>query len=297
MTIKRVIAIIKATFKEWGEDKVPLMAAALAYYTVFSLAPLLLIAILIAGAFFGEEAVRGEIVGQIQNLVGKQGAEAIQTMLQNTQKNEGQGVFATITGVFFLLLGASGVFGQLQDALNIIWGIKPKPGRNLKKFLQTRFLSFAMVFVIGFLLLVSLLLSAMLTAISLFLSHLLPALEVLAEPINFIISFGIITLLFASIYKFLPDAVIPWRHLWIGAIVTSLLFTIGKTLIGFYLGNSSFSSTYGAAGSIIVILVWIYYSAQILLTGAEFVQVYAKMTGNPIRPAKYAILDEPSHEP
>lgn len=266
--------LLRDTVSEWQKDKVSLWAAALAYYTSFSLAPLLVIAIAIAGAIFGEEAARGEIVGQIQGLVGKQGAEAIQAMLQNAQSPQSGGLIATVIGVGALLLGASGVFGQLQDALNAIWHVEPKPGRGLKFFIQNRFLSFAMVLVIGFLLLVSLLLSAMLAAFNSFFGHMLPSLAILGPIINFAISFFVITLLFALIYKVLPDVKVPWKYLWVGAVITALFFNIGKFLIGMYLGSSSVSSTYSAAASLGIVLLWVYYSAQILLFGAEFTKVY-----------------------
>jgi membrane protein len=289
MGLKSKLRLLKATFAEYNEDKVPLLAAALAYYTVFSLAPLLLIVIAIAGSVFGEEAARGEIVGQIQGLVGQEGAQVIQDMLQNTQKPNSGGTFATIFGIVTLLFGATGVFGQLQDALNIIWDVQPEPGRGVKNFIQTRVLSFAMVLVIGFLLLVSLVISAMLAGLSNFFGDMFPGFILGGQILNVLISFGTITLLFASIYKFLPDVHVPWRNLWVGAAVTALLFTIGKSLIGLYLGNSSVGSTYGAAGSLVVILLWVFYSAQILLLGAEFTQVYSKFQGSPIRPAKHAV--------
>lgn len=289
MNLRQGIALIKATAMEWNQDKVPLQAAALAYYTVFSLAPLLLIAIAIAGAFFGEEAVRGEIIGQVQGLVGVQAAEVIQTMLQNTQKPGAGGGAATVVGIGTLLLGASGVFGQLQDALNTIWGVKPKPGRGIWSFFQSRFLSFAMVLVIGFLLLVSLVLSTTLATVTYLLSNAIPILAALGRAFNFLFSFSIITLLFASIYKFLPDVEVPWKHLWVGSAVTALLFTIGQSLLSLYLGTGTVGSTYGAAGSLVVLLVWVFYSAQILLIGAEFTQVYAKFRGSPIRPSKHAV--------
>jgi membrane protein len=289
MTIQSGWRLIRSTIAEWNNDNVPLLAAALAYYTVFSLAPLLLIAIVVAGAVFGEDAARGEIIGQIQGLVGRDGAEAIQTMLQNTQKPNSGGNLATLFGIATLLLGASSVFGQLQQALNTIWGVKPKPGLGIRSFLQSRFLSFAMVLVIGFLLLVSLILSAILSGVTHFFGGIMPSFAVLSESLNFLVSFGVITLLFASIYKFLPDVEVPWRNLWVGATVTALLFTMGKSVIGMYLGSSSISSTFGAAGSLVVILIWVFYSAQILLIGAEFTQVYAKQRGAPIKPSKHAV--------
>jgi membrane protein len=289
MKASRAVKLLKDTITEWNEDNVPLLAAALAYYTVFSLAPLLVIAIAIAGAFFGEEAARQEIAGQIQGMVGKDGAEAIQTMIQNAHRPDSGGTVATVLGVMTLLLGASGVFGQLQTALNTIWEVKPKPGQGIKGFLQSRFLSFAMVLVIGFLLLVSLILSAVLAGVSRFFGNVIPGFAAVGETLNFVISFGVTTFLFAAIYKFLPDVKVPWKNLWIGAAATALLFTIGKFLIGLYLGNSGISSTYGAAGSLVVILVWIFYSAQILLIGAEFTQVYSKYKGVPIAPSKHAV--------
>jgi membrane protein len=284
-----IFRLLKETITEWQNDKVPLLAAALAYYTVFSIAPLLIIAIAIAGAFFGEEAARGEIISQIQGLVGQQGAEAIQSMLQNTQQPSANSGLAALFGIVTLLIGATGVFGQLQDALNIIWDVKPKPGVGLKVFLLSRLLSFAMVLVIGFLLLVSLLLSAILAAISHYFGELIPSFQFVGQLLNFTLSFVVITLLFAAIYKVLPDVKVPWQNLWLGAIVTALLFNAGKSLIGLYLGNSAVSSTYGAAGSLVVILIWIFYSAQILLLGAEFTHVYSRYRGTPIRPTRYAV--------
>jgi membrane protein len=289
MKLKTVLRLLKETFAEWQKDRVPLLAASLAYYTVFSIAPLLIIAISIAGAFFGEEAVRGEIIGQIQGLIGKDSASTIQGMLQNTQKPNSGGTIATVFGVVTLLLGASGVFGQLQEALNIIWGVKPKPGRNIATFIQSRFLSSAMVLVIGFLLLVSSVLSAMLVVVTHFIRNLWPGFQILGQSLDFLLSLFIVTLLFASIYKVLPDVKVPWRNLWVGAGVTALLFNFGKYLISLYLGNSGVASTYGAAGSIIIVLVWIFYSAQILLLGAEFTQVYSKYLGTPIRPSSHAV--------
>ncbi len=289
MNLRTAGRLLKETFAEWQKDRVPLLAASLAYYTVFSIAPLLIIAISIAGFFFGEEAVRGEIIGQIQGLIGKDSASTIQAMLQNTQKPNSGGTIATVFGVITLLLGASGVFGQLQEALNIIWDVKPKPGRNLVTFIQSRFLSSAMVLVIGFLLLVSSLLSTVLIVVTQFIRNLWPGFQFLGQSLDFLLSVFVVTLLFASIYKVLPDVKVPWRNLWIGAGVTALLFNIGKYLIGLYLGNSGIGSAYGAAGSIIIVLVWIFYSAQILLLGAEFTQVYSKYLGTPISPSKHAV--------
>jgi membrane protein len=289
MRLEDGFKLIKETVAEWNEDNVPLLAAALAYYTVFSIAPLLLIAIAIAGFFFGEEAARGEIIGQIQGFVGREGAGAIQAMIQNANRPGSGGTIATITGVVILLFGASGVFGQLQVALNAIWEVKPKPESGIKSFFQSRFLSFGMVLVIGFLLLVSLVLSAVLAAMSSYFGSLVPGFVVVGQIVNFVASFGVVTVLIAAIYKFLPDVNIPWRNLWIGAGVTALLFNLGKFLLGLYLGSSSVSSAYGAAGSLVVLLIWVFYSAQILLFGAEFTQVYSKYRGLPIEPSKHAV--------
>ena len=289
MRFKTIVRLVRDTVTEGTEDNVPLLAAALAYYTMFSLAPLLIIAIAIVGAVYGEKAAQGEIVQQLQGLVGQDGAEFIQSMIQNANKPGSGGAIATLLGVGFLIFGASGVFGQLQAALNAIWNVKPKPGRAVKGFIQARFLSFAMVLVIGFLLLVSLALSAVFSGISSYFGGFLPEALQVGRILDFVISFALTTLLFASIYKFLPDVRVPWKNLWVGSAVTALLFNVGKFLIGLYLGNSSIGSTYGAAGSLVVVLLWVFYSAQILLFGAEFTQVYSKYRGRPIEPSSHAV--------
>ncbi|MSP12744.1 MAG: YihY/virulence factor BrkB family protein [Chloroflexi bacterium] len=280
--------LLKDTFKEWNEDKAPRLAAALAYYTIFSMAPLLIIVIAIVGLVLGEDAVRGQIVGQIQGLVGENGAQLIQTMIKNTGEKS-SGILATVIGVVTLVLGAIGVFGQLQDALNTIWDVAPKPGVGIKEMLKNRLLSFAMVLSIGFLLLVSFVISAGLSALGNFVTSISPGFSIGLQLVNLLVSFAVSTVLFAAIYKFLPDAKIDWEDVWIGAAITSLLFTIGKFLIGLYLGYSSAASTYGAAGSLVVMLLWIYYSAQILLLGAEFTHVIARRHGKRIQPAENAI--------
>jgi len=285
---KAFFALLKQTVAEYNEDKVSRLAAALAYYTVFSLAPILIIAIAIAGLVFGQEAAQGEIVGQIQGLVGRDGAEIIQTAIENASRPK-SGIFATVINIALLLFGASGVFAQLQDALNTVWEVAPKPERGLKNVIQQRFLSFAMVLVIAFLLLTSLVLSAALAALGNYMGGLLPGVDVLWQIINFGLSFGVITLLFAMIYKILPDAKIAWGDVWFGAAITALLFAIGKSVLGLYLGNASFGSTYGAAGSLVIILAWVFYSAQILFIGAEFTQVYASKYGSRIVPTKNAV--------
>ncbi len=288
MNLKVAVKLIQETIAEWNEDKASRLAAALAYYTVFSLAPLLIIAIAIAGFVFGETAAQNQIVGQIQGLVGREAAEAIQTMILNASR-PGAGTIATIVGVITLLFGASGLFGQLQDALNTIWEVTPRPDRGIRGIVQDRFWSFTMVLGTGFLLLVSLILSAVLTGVATYLQSLVPGLIEVWQIVNIVVSFTVVTFLFALIYKVIPDAKIAWSDVWIGAIVTSLLFSVGRYLIGLYLGSSAIGSAYGAAGSLVILLVWVYYSAQILLLGAEFTQVYARRFGSRIQPAKNAM--------
>lgn len=287
--MKAILDLLKETFSEWSKDKASRLAAALAYYTTFSLAPLLIIVIAIAGAVFGEEAARGEIVGQIQGLVGKDGAEFIETAIANANK-PATGRFASIVSVVVLLFGASGVFAELQDALNTVWEVQAKPERGLINVIRNRFLSFTMVLGVGFLLLVSLVASAGLAATINFFGHLLPpGLDFVWQLVNFIFAFIVSTVLFGLIYKVLPDVKIGWSDVWIGAAITSALFSIGRYVLGQYLGNSSFGSTYGAAGSLVVVLAWVYYAAQILFFGAEFTQVYARKYGSQIVPDRNAV--------
>ena len=281
--ITTIFSLLKEAFQEWQKDKASLLAAALAYYTVFSITPLLVIAIAIVGAVFGQEAARGEILSQINSLVGDQGAQAIEMALNNANQPRISSV-ASLISVVVLLVGASGVFAQLQEALNTIWNVKPKPNVGIWNFVRKRLLSFGMVLAIGFLLLVSLVISAVLSGISKMDLNLLPGLASLWQLLNFAVSFGFITVLFALIYKYLPDVKIRWKDVWVGAIITALLFGLGKYLIGLYLGRGSLGSAYGAAGSLIVFLAWVFYSAQILLFGAELTQVYARRYGRTIRP-------------
>lgn len=288
MTRRAIWRLFQETFKEWNEDKASRLAAALAYYTVFSIAPLLIIVIAIAGAVFGEEAARGEIFRQIKGLVGTDGAIFIETAIKNANKPQ-TGTIASIISILLLLLGATGLFTELQDSLNTIWEVKPKPGRGFINIIRQRFLSFAMVLGIGFLLLVSLVISAVLSALVTYFSNLLPGVDFLWQLVSFLLSFAITTVLFALIFKVLPDVKITWSDVAIGAIITSVLFSIGRFLLGQYLGNSSFGSAYGAAGSLVVILAWVYYAAQILFFGAEFTQVYARRYGSGITPNKNAM--------
>jgi len=286
--IRAFFSLLKQTFDEWNADRAPRLAAALSYYTVFSIAPFLIVVIAVAGLVAGRDAVRGRLDEQIQGLVGREGADMIQELVQNTGKPS-DNILASIIGIATLLLGAGGVFGQLQEALNTVWGVQPKPGRGILGTIKDRFLSFTMVLGVGFLLMVSLIVSAAVTAAGAYVQRLLPGTDFVLQAINFLISFGVVTLLFAMMFKILPDVKVKWQDVWIGAGFTSLLFSIGKTLIGLYLGNSGVLSTYGAAGSLIVILLWVFYSAQILLFGAEFTQVYAQRYGSHIRPAENAV--------
>jgi membrane protein len=287
MSPKAIWDLLTETFNGWSEDKAPRLGAALAYYTIFSLAPLLVIVIGIAAFVFGREAAQGQVLGQLQGLLGEEGGKAIQSMIQNATQNKATGVLATLIGIATLLFGASGVFGELQDALNTVWGVKPKPGRGILGVVKQRFLSFAMVAGIAFLLLVSLTVSTALAALGKFMAGLFQT--ELLHVLNFVLSFAVITFLFAMIYKLLPDARIAWTDVWIGAVVTALLFTIGKFAIGLYLGKSSVASAYGAAGSLVIVLVWIYYSAQILFFGAEFTEVYARRYGSGFKAAPGAV--------
>jgi membrane protein len=285
--VTTIFKLFKETFQEWQRDKASLLAAALAYYTVFSITPLLVIAIAIAGAVFGQDTAKGEILAQVNSLVGEKGAQAIEMTLDNVNQPQLKST-ASIISVVVLLIGASGVFAQLQDALNTVWNVKAKPEVGIWLFIRKRLLSFGMVLVIGFLLLVSLIVSAVLAGISKLEINVLPGFTPLWQLLNFGVSFGFISLLFALIYKYLPDAKVRWKDVWVGAIITALLFSIGKYLIGLYLGRGSFGSAYGAAGSLIVFLAWVFYSAQILLFGAEFTQVYARKYGRQIRPNKHS---------
>ncbi len=287
--MKGILDFFKQLFAEWSEDKVPVWAAALAYYTVFALAPLLLLIIGIIGLVFDRGEAQAAVIGQIGGLLGSEGAEMVGTMLDNAARSEASGI-ATVISVVVLLIAATGLFAQLQQALNHIWNVKPKPQAGLWNLVRVRILSVGMILAIGFLLLVSLLLSTVLTAAGTFFGGLLPGADWLWQVVNFLVSFIVITLLFAMIFKFLPDAVIAWRDVWVGAAVTALLFEVGRFLIGLYLGRSAVASTYGAAGSLIIILLWVYYSAQLLLFGGEFTQVYAKRRGTGIQPDENAVL-------
>lgn len=275
INFKVIRKLIYETFDQFIDDKGFKMAAALSYYAAFSLGPLLMIVISIAGLFFGEDAARGEISKQMTNLVGKDGAEMIETIVKGAS-NIATGIVAGIVSIIFLILGSVGVFLDLQESLNIIWGVESKPGRGILMFLKNRLISFSMVIATGFLLMVSLVINSMIYLLYNYFGDYINSMFPASEAINLITSFIVITLLFALIFKYLPDVIISWRYVWFGAVLTSVLFSIGKYFIGLYLGNSSYSSTYGAAASIVILFIWIYYSGLILFLGAEFTQVYRK---------------------
>ena len=271
--------LVKDAATAWIDDYAPSMGAAIAYYTMFSLAPLLLIAIAVAALVFGQEVASGEVLAQLRGLMGEQGAQAVQAMLESASKPE-QGVLATIVGVLLLVVGATTVFGELQDALDRIWRAPARKESGVWSLLRSRLLSFGMILGIGFLLIVSLVMSAALSAIGKWMGPMFGSWEVVAQAVNFVISFAMVSVMFALIYKIMPRVKIAWRDVWTGAIVTALLFTIGKFAIGLYIGKSGVASAFGAAGSLAVLLIWIYYSAQIFLLGAEFTWAYAHRLGS-----------------
>jgi membrane protein len=275
--------MIKAAIKAWADDYAPSMGAALSYYTLFSLAPMLIIVIAVAGMVFGQEAAQGEIVAQLRGIMGEEGAVAVEGMLK-AAREPAKGVIATIVGIAILLLGATAIFGELQSALDRIWRVPaPQEESGIWHLLRTRLLSFGLVLGLGFLLAVSLVVSAALAALGKWWGGWFQGWDLFLEILNFVVSFGIFTLLFAMIYKIMPRANIPWRDVWTGAAVTALLFTIGKVLIGLYLGKSSLASGFGAAGSLVVLIAWVYYSAQIFLFGAEYTWVYANRHGSRVQ--------------
>lgn len=275
--------VLKQTATEFIDDGALRQSAALSYYAAFSLAPLLLIAISVAGWFFGDEAVRGQVDDYLQGSLGNVGAGALQDMIAHARKPE-KNLLASIAGLVMLLFGAGGVFGQLQEALNTVWGVRRRSGRGFKGLVKDRFLSFAMVLGTGFLLLTSMILSAVLQGLSTWVGSILSLPTQVWAAISAVLSFGVVTVLFAAIFKVLPDARIAWKHVWGGAVFTAALFSIGKFIIGWYLGREATNSAYGATGALALVLLWVYYSSLILLFGAEFTQVSANSRGAPILP-------------
>ncbi len=290
MNLRKIGKLLKETFKEWQEDKASRIAAALAYYTVFSISPLLVIAIAIAGAFFGQDTAQEQISDQLTGLVGEDGIKPILLALDNISQPKIRGL-ASLISIAVLILGASGIFAQLQDALNTVWKVKPQPGQGILPFLRKRLSSFLMVLAIGFLLILSLVLSTVVTMVSKYRTDFLPGSQILWENLDFIVSLGLMTFLFGLMFKYVPDVKIAWKDVLVGSVITALLFIFGKFLLGVYISQGSLGSAYGAAGSLIVLLAWVYYSAQIVLFGAEFTQVYSRMYGSKIRPRKHSQID------
>jgi membrane protein len=283
-----ILPVLKQTFKEAGEDKIPRLAAALSYYTVLSLSPLLVVAIAVAGLVFGQEAAQGQITQQLQQVFGAEAGDAVQTLVAHANR-PAAGILSTVVGVVVLLFGASGVFGELQDSLNIIWEVTPRPDRGFKGMVKDRFFSFSMVLGVAFLLLVSLVISTVLAAVGTWFESAFGAPTWVWHGVNFVVSLLIIAVLFALLFKIVPDVKIGWRDVSVGAVVTALLFTVGKYLIGLYVGKAGVASPYGAAGSLMVIVIWVYYSAHLLFIGAEFTQVYARASGAKVEPDRNAI--------
>ena len=267
--------------KSWSSHKDSRLAAALAFYTVFAIAPLLIIATAMAGLVFGHDVIRAHVLAQVASLVGRRGAALVHDMMA-AASHTGSTALATTIGLLTILLGASGIFGQLQDALNTIWEVAPRKGTSWRVFVRRRFLSFSMVLVLGFLLLVSLILSALVGAGGAALAGVLPDSPRLVHAFNILLGFAITSTLFALVFKVLPDVRVRWREAWIGALATAVLFDVGRTLIGLYLWRSAIPSAYGAAGALAVILTWIYFSAQILLFGCELTRAHARQSGRPV---------------
>ena len=271
--------LLSGSWSEWNQDNAPRLGAALAFYTMLSIAPLLVVIIGVAGLVFGQEAAQGQIFYQIRGMVGDEGAKAIQSMIEGAS-NMGSGILATIIGVVALLFAATGVVAELRSSLNAVWDVPPKPNAGWMDMVKERGYALAVVLAGGFLLLVTLVVSAALAAIGAFFGRMLPVPEPVLHAINLIVSLAVITGMFALMFKYLPDVRLNWHDVLLGAAFTAVLFTAGKFLIGMYLGKASFGSTYGAAGSLVIVLVWVYYSAQIFFFGAEFTQVYAREHGS-----------------
>jgi membrane protein len=286
MSAHTLIDVLKTAASEWLDDKAPRLGAALAYYMIFSVAPIIVIVIGIAGLIFGRDAAQQGIIDEITGLVGAEGGAAVRTMVESAS-HPASGLVGSLLGLAMLLFGATGLFGQLQDALDTIWEVEPKPGRGVWGIVRDRFLSFSMVLGVAFLLLVSLVVSAGLSALGGLLGEW--HVSVLGQVADAVVSLVVITLLFAMIFRFLPDARVAWRDVWLGAALTAVLFVVGKFAIGLYLGSTGAASAYGAVGSLAVLLIWLYYSAQIFLFGAELTQVWANQFGSRIVPAPNAV--------
>lgn len=286
-----IFEILKSAIKEFGEDRATRLSAALAYYAVFSLAPILLIAISIAGFLMGEDAARGAVESQLSGVIGSNSAELVEDMIKQT-RTDGDNLLMGFVGLGILIFSATGVMVQLKESLNIVWEVKVKPGHSVKELLKARATGLSLILSIGFLLLCSLVLSTVVASLSEWFSGILPAPEGLLQLASFLVSFVIITLLFAMIFKILPDVEIAWKDVWVGAAVTSGLFSLGKFLLALYLGREGVASPYGASGALVLILLWAYYNANILFFGAEITQAYVKQRGRDILPSDNAIARE-----
>lgn len=288
MNAKALFELLKLAFADWNEDKAPRLAAALSYFTVFSIAPLLVIVISIVGLVYGQKETADQISNQISGVVGQQAAEFIESMVQSASKPR-DSIVATVIGFVTLLFGAMGVFGQLQDALNTIWEVQPDPNLSLLDKIKARFSPFVMLIGIAFLLLCSLALSAGIAAAGEWMSGVLPLPEFVLHALNIGLGFVVITVMFAAIFKFLPDVKIQWHDVWVGAAFTAFLFMIGQIGLSLYVGKVAADSTYGAAGSLVAVLLWVFWTSQILFFGAELTQVYASKYGSRLEPAEGAI--------
>jgi membrane protein len=287
---RHLLRLLKDAGSDWIDDGAMRLSSSLAYYAIFSLAPLLVIVVSIAGLVFDEEAARGQLAHQIAALTGKGAGEAIQSAVNSSAAQKESGVVATVFGTALLLFGASTVFAELKDALNTIWGVIVKPGRPFLTIVRDRFFSFSIVLAVGFLLLVSLVISVILTALGHFMSGRFQLHPVVWQASEACISFVVVTCLFAMIFKWIPNVRIGWRDVWLGAVATAMLFTLGKFAIGYYLATASIASSFGAAGSVVVVLVWVYYSACILFFGAEVTKAYSSRFGSGIVPNSRAVL-------
>jgi membrane protein len=296
MRLGEVGSLLKTTVVEWIDDNAARVAAALAFYTLLSMAPLVLLSVALLGTLMGESDARSRILSEVGSVVGPQAAGALSAVVSSAAHSD-SGFISSVVGIAVLLVGASGVFGELQYALDTIWGVKPKPGRGIMGVIKDRLFSFSMVIGVAFVLLVSLVISTILSSMGRVVADALPGGAILWQCVNLAVSVGVITVLFAIIFKVVPDIEIRWRDVLVGAFVTATLFSIGKYVLGLYLGTSSVASSYGAAGSVVALVVWVYYSSQLVFLGAEFTQVFARRYGCEIRPSRNAVfVDEHAHE-
>ncbi|MDQ2644269.1 MAG: YihY/virulence factor BrkB family protein [Myxococcota bacterium] len=286
--LREAWTVAKETISEWSDDNASRLAAGLSCYTLLSIAPLLVLSVAIAGLAVGEEAARGQIVNQIGAIVGNEAGGAIQSIAANA-KEPSAGILSTILGLAVLLFGASGVFFELQNALNAIWEVEPKPNQGVRGFIRHRFFSFAMVMALAFLLLVSLIVNAGLAATGKFFEDYLPGGEALWQVVNFTVALAVTALLFALIFKIVPDVILRWKDALVGGLFTAVLFALGRFALAMYIGKSSTTSSFGVAGSLVALVLWVYYSSQILFLGAEFTQVYSRKYGGKVRPNEHAM--------